>query len=128
VTRLLLAPLVMAGTALLLAASPPVPNKMLISEADYPEAARNAGVEGDVAFDVLIDEKGKVTGCEITAGGDLPGRLAADSCTVAQTRWRFAPARDDAGKKVPGRVHYAIAWRISRRCPPPDRQTICVFL
>ena len=113
---------------LLVAAIAPLPAKVAISDADYPEAARNAGVEGDVAFDLLIDAKGKVTGCEITAGAALPAGMAADTCAVAQKRWRFAPARDDAGQKVPGRVHYAIFWRISLRCPPADVQTICVFL
>lgn len=130
--RALLAPTLLLPALLLpaplLGATPPQPAKVMISEADYPEAARQAGVEGDVAFDVLIDAKGKVTACEVTAGGNLPGRLAADSCAVAQKRWRYAPARDDAGQKVPGRMHYAIAWRISLRCPPPDGLTICVFL
>ena len=118
---LLLAPL-------LLAASPPLATKVMISDADYPEAARMAGVEGDVAFDVLVDEKGKVTGCDVTAGANLPGGLAAESCAMARKHWRYAPARDDAGQKVPGRVHYAIAWRITGRCPPPDGKTLCVFL
>lgn len=113
---------------LLVAASPPKPAKVPISEADYPEAASNAGVEGDVRFDLAIDAKGKVTGCAITAGAALPAGLAASSCAIATTRWRFAPARDDAGKKVPGRLSYSIAWRITGRCPPPDGQTICVFL
>ena len=120
--RLLLVPLLMAAT-------PPQPSKVMISDADYPEAARMAGLEGDVAFDVLVDEKGKVTGCEVTRGANLPGGLAADSCALARKRWRYTPARDDAGRKVPGRVPYAIAWRITSRCPPPDGQTIiCVFL
>ena len=119
---------VLALVPLLLAATAPQPARVTISEADYPEAARTAGVEGDVAFDLLIDEKGRVTGCRITAGANLPAELAADTCAAAQKRWRFAPARDDAGQKVPGQVHYAIAWRISLRCPAPDGETICVFL
>ena len=120
--------LIYVAAPLLLAAAPPQPAKLMISEADYPEAARNAGVEGDVAFDLLIDAKGKVTGCEVTAGAALPAGMAADTCAVAQKRWRYTPARDDAGHKVPGRVHHAIAWRIALRCPAPDGQTICVFL
>lgn len=123
---LILCPLLLAGSPQ--PATPPQPLKMLLTAADYPEAAREAGVEGDVAFDLLIDEKGKVTGCEITAGGALPAAMAADSCTVAQKRWRFAPARNEAGQKIPGRLPVSIAWRISRRCPPPDGHMICVFL
>ena len=56
-----------------------------------------------------------------TAGSD-------EKCALAKANWKFLPARDEAGKKVPGTVHYAIAFRISRRCPPPDGQTVCVFL
>lgn len=118
----------LALSPLLLAATPPQPTRVPITERDYPEAAREAGVEGDVAFDLLIDAKGKVTGCEVTAGADVPSGLAAGTCAVALARWRFAPARDDAGQKVAGRTSHAIAWRIARRCPPPDGKTICVFL
>ena len=120
--------ILLALTPLLLAATPPQPRAVQISDVDYPDAAREAGVEGDVSFDLLIDAKGKVSGCEITAGANLPAGLAADTCAVASARWRYAPARDDAGQKVPGRVHHAIAWRILKRCPPADAQTICVFL
>lgn len=109
-------------------AAPPQPKKVILDSEAFPEAARNAGVEGDIAFDLAIDAKGVITGCTVTKGADLPAGLAADACALARANWRFLPARDAAGKKVPGTVHYAIAFRISRRCPPPDGQTICVFL
>ncbi|WP_313669168.1 energy transducer TonB [Sandarakinorhabdus sp.] len=112
----------------LIAATPPQPKQVILDSEAYPEAARNAGVEGDIAFDLAIDAKGVVTGCTATKGADLPAGLAADACALARINWRFLPARDDAGKKVPGTVHYAIAFRISLRCPPPDGQTVCVFL
>lgn len=118
----------LALAPLLLAASPPTATRVMISDSVYPDAAREAGVEGDVAFELAIDDKGKVAGCTVTEGAALPAGLAADTCRLASSRWRFAPARDDAGKKVASTVFYRIAWRISLRCPPPDGLTICVFL
>lgn len=109
-------------------AAPPQPKKVILDQDAYPEAARDAGVEGDIAFDLAIDAKGVITGCTVTKGADQPFNLAADACALAKANWKFLPARDGAGKKVPGSVHYAIAFRISRRCPPPDGQTVCVFL
>jgi len=111
-----------------IAATPPQPKKLILDQDAYPEAARNAGVEGDIAFDLAIDAKGVITGCTVTKGADHPSNLAADACALARANWKFLPARDEASKKVPGTVHYAIAFRISRRCPPPDGQTVCVFL
>ena len=112
----------------LIAATPPQPKKVILDQDAYPEAARDAGVEGDIAFDLAIDAKGVITGCTVTKGADQPFNLAADACALARANWKFLPARAEAGKKVPGTVHYAIAFRISRRCPPPDGQTVCVFL
>jgi TonB family protein len=120
--------LLLATLPWLVAASPPLPRTPGFGFQDYPEAARLAGVEGDVRFDLVIDEKGKVASCTVTAGADLPERLAADTCAAATARWRFAAARDDAGKKTSGRLSYSIAWRIALACPKPDGQTVCVFL
>ncbi|WP_303812877.1 TonB family protein [Sandarakinorhabdus limnophila] len=111
-----------------IAPTSPQPKKVILDQDAYPEAARDAGVEGDIAFDLAIDAKGVITGCTVTKGADQPFNLAADACALARANWKFLPARAEAGKKVPGTVHYAIAFRISRRCPPPDGQTVCVFL
>ncbi|WP_303810525.1 TonB family protein [Sandarakinorhabdus limnophila] len=111
-----------------IAPTSPQPKKVILDRDAYPEAARDAGVEGDIAFDLAIDAKGVITGCTVTKGADQPFNLAADACALARANWKFLPARAEAGKKVPGTVHYAIAFRISRRCPPPDGQTVCVFL
>lgn len=113
---------------LLLAATPPQPKRIALTPEDYPEAATNMGAEGDVGIRLAIDARGAITGCTVTAGADLPAGLAADTCTLVKARWRFAPARDDAGKKTDGSAEFTIAWRILKRCPPPAAQTICVFL
>lgn len=111
------------------AASPPLPRTVVISEDDYPEAARQAGVEGDVEFDLMVDAKGNNSACQVTLGADLEANLAADTCAFALRRWHFAPARDETGKKVAGRQHFAIAWRIALPCPHGRSVTyICVSL
>lgn len=126
---LLMAPLLLAAApAAPIAPTPPLPKKVDLGPDAYPDAAREAGLEGDIGFDLQIDAKGVVTACDVTKGADLPSGMAADTCALAKANWRFLPARDGAGQKVPGRLHYAIAFRISRRCPPQDGQTICVFL
>ena len=114
--------------ALLLAASPPLPRNLKITPQDYPEAALAIGAEGDIALDLVIDQKGRVIGCTVTAGADLPGGLAQSSCDLARRRWRFDPARDDAGRTMAGAAAFRIAWRIALKCPPEDGQTLCVFV
>lgn len=118
----------------LIAATPPQPKQVILDSEAYPEAARNAGVEGDIAFDLAIDAKGVVTGCTVTKGADLPAGLAADACALARANWKFLPARDAAGKKCraacimpspsafPGAAHRPMGRRsacFSR--PPGDR-------
>ncbi|WP_372918485.1 TonB family protein [Sandarakinorhabdus sp.] len=126
---LLMAPLLLgAAPAAPAAPTPPLPKKVDLGPDAYPETARNAGVEGDIAIELQIDGKGVVTGCDVTKGAELPSELAAGTCALAKANWRFLPARGAAGQNVPGRVTYAIAFRISRRCPPPSNETICVFL
>lgn len=123
----LLACLLAAPLALLLiAASPPLPKNVKIGAEDYPEAAREAGVEGDVRFTLAIDAKGRVSDCRVTASS--AASLAEGTCALARARWKYDPARDDAGAKVPGEARYSIAWRIILPCPKPDGETLCVFL
>ena len=68
-----------------IAATPPQPKKVILDSEAYPEAARNAGVEGDIAFDLAIDAKGVITGCTVTKGADQPFNLAADACALASS-------------------------------------------
>jgi hypothetical protein len=39
-----------------IAATAPQPKKVILDQDAYPEAARDAGVEGDIAFDLAIAE------------------------------------------------------------------------
>lgn len=55
------AALLLIATALI-AATPPQPKKMILDSEACTKAASNAGVEGDIAFDLATDAKGLVTG------------------------------------------------------------------
>ncbi len=55
---------------------------------EYPEAARQAGIEGDVSLRVIIGPDGAVNGIRLLSGDPALARAAMES--VAQ--WRYAPA------------------------------------
>jgi protein TonB len=78
---------------------------------DYPTAALREGREGSVGIDVTIDEKGRVSGCTVTAssGSDL---LDQATCKLYSRRARFTPARDEAGKPAVAHRADRVRWQI----------------
>jgi TonB family protein len=66
---------------------------------DYPAEALNRGQEGRAQYLLLVDEKGKVAGCQVLLASGVPV-LDAMGCAVIQTRARFTPAFDRTGKPV----------------------------
>lgn len=71
----------------------------LFSWSDYPSEALNHSQEGDSRYLLLVDENGKVAGCQVLLASGVPA-LDAMGCAVIQERGRFTPARDKAGKPV----------------------------
>jgi TonB family protein len=55
---------------------------------EYPDAARQAGIEGDVTMRVVVGPDGAVNGLKLLSGDPALARAAMES--VAQ--WRYAPA------------------------------------
>jgi TonB family protein len=55
---------------------------------DYPEAAREAGIEGDVALRVWIGKDGAVSGMDALSGDPVLVRAAMR----AVEQWRYQPA------------------------------------
>src|SRR5215831_5027861 len=53
----------------------------------YPDAAWNAGIEGDVALEVCIDELGRPTRVAASSG---PAELSQPAASTIQS-WRFSP-------------------------------------
>ncbi|HYJ31366.1 MAG TPA: TonB family protein [Allosphingosinicella sp.] len=78
---------------------------------DYPAAAIRAGEQGIVGVRYLVGPAGRVTSCEIVESS-ASAVLDATTCSIAQRRFRFYPAQDDAGNATSEtrtqRVHYSL--------------------
>jgi len=70
-----------------------------ISDRDYPDEAKRAGVEGAVAILFTVRRDGRIADCRIdrSSGSVELDRL---TCALAVQRLRFDPARDAAGRPV----------------------------
>lgn len=97
--------------------TPPIPRSGMISDFDYPASALRAEEQGTVTMRLDVGEDGRVTGCTIT-GSSGSSALDGTSCSLAQRRFRFTPARDASGNSVPGMVSRTIRWSLPS--PPPE--------
>lgn len=77
-------------------------------EADYPQAALEAGREGRVVLHLTIDTKGNVTVAEI---GTSAGEAFDAAALTAATQFRFAPARRN-GEPIPARIRYTYQFEL----------------
>jgi len=73
----------------------------------YPKAAKDKQLEGVVAMDVLIDDKGLVRQVKIIEGEEI-FRLGA---VAAMKKFRFRPAKVD-GKAVAVRIRYSLNFKL----------------
>jgi TonB family protein len=79
---------------------------------DYPSQALNHNQEGNAQYLLLVDEKGKVAGCQVLLASGVPV-LDAMGCAVIEERASFTPARDSTGKAVRSTVVTPpIRWRL----------------
>jgi protein TonB len=77
---------------------------------DYPSAAIHERAQGNASVRYRIGTNGLVESCTVVSGS---GNAALDEATcVIARRWRFNPARDAQGIKVPADQHLNIAWRM----------------
>jgi len=86
--------------------------RSVFSSTDYPWEALTRRQQGTVQFLLLIDEKGQVAACHVLSASGVPA-LDAMGCQVIQTRARFKPALDSAGKPI--RSSYVtppVMWRM----------------
>jgi len=82
-------------------------------ETDYPESARDAGVEGTAVAQLTIGADGRVEGCSIVQS---TGNSALDSatCRVLRSRARFTPARDSNGNATSDTITTPpIRWQLA---------------
>jgi TonB family protein len=61
-------------------------------EPDYPQAARDAGIEGMVEVEVVIDREGRLVGARVLSGDPALGQAAL----AAVRQWKFRPILLDA--------------------------------
>jgi len=71
----------------------------IFTEKDYPAEAVHHGLEGSAQFLLLVDENGKVIGCDVVKPSGIPV-FDAMGCAVMQERAKFSPARDANGKPM----------------------------
>lgn len=80
-------------------------------KAEYPDAAKQARVEGAVRLSVLIDTKGQVQEAVILEG---PGHGLNETAQEALRKFVFSPAEKD-GEKVAVRIVYVYRFRLESR-------------
>ena len=79
---------------------------------DYPAEAMKKRQEGRVQFLLLIDEQGKVAGCNIVQASGIPA-LDGMGCLVIMERAKFQPALDKQGRPIRSAyVTPPVVWRI----------------
>lgn len=92
--------------------SDPLPSpRTVLTDKDYPAAARNNGERGDVEFVLDIDTEGRPVACKVAASSGS-ALLDAATCKVQLERGRFLPARDVSGVAVAGRYRDFTSWKI----------------
>ncbi|WP_437803429.1 TonB-dependent siderophore myxochelin receptor MxcH [Sorangium sp. So ce693] len=82
-------------------------------EAAYPQAAREAGLEGSVVLRLTIDAEGRVTGAEVA---EPAGHGFDEAAREAALRFRFTPARR-GDRSVASRILYRHDFRLPASPP-----------
>jgi TonB family protein len=82
------------------------------SPEDYPFDALRRGQTGKGQYLLLVDEDGKVAGCQVLLATGVPV-LDVMACLVIQSKARFTPALDRTGKPVRSTyVTPPISWQL----------------
>jgi TonB family protein len=87
--------------------------RTLFSSGDYPAEAYSRSQGGTSQFMLLVDETGKVAGCDVIVASGIPV-LDAMGCQVIRRRAKFRPALGKDGKPV--RSSYVtppVTWRMN---------------
>lgn len=83
------------------------PRLVTRSVPSYPAAARQVGIEGDVAIDAVIDTDGKLTNLKVVSGAPLLQQAALDSLR----NWKYEPGYLD-DKPVPVKTSITVKFRL----------------
>ncbi|MBN2537130.1 energy transducer TonB [candidate division WOR-3 bacterium] len=85
------------------------PKPVHIPDPDYPELARQAGIEGIVGLEFIIGEDGRVHRPVVVLASDSP--LLDRAAVAAVAEWRFIPARQQ-DRPVPVRARTSVRFRL----------------
>lgn len=83
----------------------------LFTPNDYPDDAIDQWQQGSVQMILLVDEKGRVADCTLSATSGV-AMLDAQACYVVKERARFQPATGPDGKPARGIFRQTIIWRM----------------
>lgn len=89
-----------------------------VTNNDYPPTARAERREGITGFRLIVDPRGRVSTCFITASSGFAD-LDQATCDLLSSRARFHPARDGDGERVSGSFSSRVSWRLPAVVPEP---------
>jgi len=79
---------------------------------DMPEELLGPGEAASVAVRFTVGTDGRVSDCGVAKPSGKPG-IDALACRLIEKRFRFRPARDAAGRRVPAVVVETHNWRVA---------------
>ena len=77
----------------------------------YPQGALDSGEQGLVRFRITLDQKGEMTGCEVTKSSGY-SRLDTETCELIQRYARFKPPVNSEGRPVAATRNGYVNWRL----------------
>lgn len=95
------------------------PELVHFENAAYPEAAKQAGLQGEVVVKLTIDRAGSVTKAEVVVPA---GNGFDEAATAASLRFKFKPALRD-GAPVPAIIQYRYMFKLEPAAEPPPPLT-----
>lgn len=83
--------------------------KGAFSTRDLPRSVRAVGGTGTVVVGFEVSEAGRVRGCRVEESSGYP-ELDATTCRLIEQRFRYAPARDRAGRAIADVAGWEQRW------------------
>lgn len=75
----------------------------------YPEAARKAGIQGNVLLEAKIFKDGS---CRVVNVVESPDPMLTEAAREAVGQWKYEPARDDLGRPVEVMTELTVSFKL----------------
>lgn len=102
--------------------TPPRWIKGRLKDSDYPEAAKEALIQGTVSVRYVVAETGRVTDCAVTKSSGSAD-LDQTTCRLIRERFRFRASKDEDGTPVASVIVENHSWLIDDRPEPAPAAT-----